>query len=80
LELDETMFGEKRAGKRGWGAQGKHIVFGIYQRNGKIIVFPVKNRERETLIPLIERHTKRGSIYYTDDYKAYVSNDIHYLN
>lgn len=73
LELDETMFGGKRKGKRGWGAKGKHIVFGIYQRNGRIIVFPVPNREKETLLPLIKRYTKHGSIYYTDEYRAYVS-------
>ena len=33
IEMDETMFGGKRPGKRGWGATGKNIVFGIYQRN-----------------------------------------------
>ena len=32
LELDETMFGGKKSGKRGWGAEGKMIVFGIYKR------------------------------------------------
>lgn len=74
LEIDETMFGGRRPGKRGWGAEGKQIVFGIYQRDGRIIVFPVPNRETETLIPLIEKHTTReGNIYYTDEYKAYVS-------
>jgi transposase-like protein len=31
--MDETMFGGRRPGKRGWGASGKNIVFGIYQRN-----------------------------------------------
>jgi transposase len=34
IEMDETMFGGRRPGKRGWGASGKNIVFGIYQRNG----------------------------------------------
>jgi len=29
LELDETMIGGRRKGKRGWGAGGKVIVFGI---------------------------------------------------
>jgi len=28
--MDETMFGGRRPGKRGWGATGKNIVFGIY--------------------------------------------------
>jgi len=67
LEMDETMFGGWRPGKRGWGDEGKQIVFGIYQRNGKIIVFPVPSRAEETLLPLIERYTKKGSIYYTDE-------------
>jgi hypothetical protein len=31
IEMDETMFGGRRPGKRGWGATGKRIVFGIYQ-------------------------------------------------
>lgn len=73
LEMDETMFGGRRPGKRGWGAEGKQIVFGIYQRNGKIIVFPVPSRAEETLLPLIKRYTKKGSIYYTDEWHAYVS-------
>lgn len=30
IEMDETMFGGKGAGKRSWGATGKWIVFGIY--------------------------------------------------
>ncbi len=30
IEMDETMLGGRRPGKRGWGASGKHIVFGIY--------------------------------------------------
>ena len=35
FQMDETMFGGKRPGKRGWGASGKTIVFGIYQRNSE---------------------------------------------
>jgi transposase len=33
IEMDETMFGGRKLGKRGWGASGKNIVFRIYQRN-----------------------------------------------
>lgn len=72
LELDETMFGGRRPGKRGWGAEGKVIVFGIYKRNGEVVVFPVSNRKKETLDPLIDRHTRTGSVYYTDEYEGYV--------
>ena len=33
IEIDEALFGGHRKGKRGWGAEGKSLVFGIYQRN-----------------------------------------------
>lgn len=71
VEMDETMFGGRRPGKRGWGAAGKHMVFGIYQRNGKVLTFPIASRAGDTLIPLITQHTKPGSLYYTDDWWAY---------
>ena len=49
------------------GAEGKSLVFGIYQRNGK---------KHDTLIPLIKQHTKKSSLYYTDDHTAYASLDL----
>ena len=36
LEIDEALFGGHRKGKRGWGLEGKSLVFGIYQKNGKV--------------------------------------------
>jgi transposase len=76
VEMDETMFGGKVPGKRGWGAGGKHIVFGIYQRNGRVLTFPISSRGNKTLVPLMIRHTKPGSLYYTDDWHAYTFLDI----
>jgi transposase len=73
LELDETTFGGHRKGKRGWGAAGKIIVFGILQRNGVVRVFPVPKRRQRTILPLVRQHTKPGSLYYTDDWHAYGS-------
>lgn len=77
IEMDETMFGGRRPGKRGWGAEGKVIVFGIYRRDGQVLTFPVSSRSRDTLMPLVTTHTKPGSPYYTDDYHAYTSLSIH---
>lgn len=54
IEMDETMFGGRRKGKRGWGAAGKQMVFGLYKRNGHVITFPISSREAPTLMPLIE--------------------------
>ena len=76
VEMDETMFGGKRPGKRGWGAAGKHVVFGIYQRNGKVLTFPIASRGQGTLIPLILKHTKPGGLYYTDEWQAYTFLNI----
>ena len=59
-----------------WGTEGKSLVFGIHQRNGKVITFPVSDRIHDTLIPLIKLHTKKGSLYYTDDHTAYASLDL----
>ena len=71
VEMDETLFGGRRPGKRGWGAAGKHMVFGIYQRNETVLTFPVASRGAKTLVPLIVKHTNPGSLYYTDDWHAY---------
>ncbi len=73
VECDETTFGWRRAGKRGWGAAGKIIVFGILQRNGTVRVFPVQGGKGSEVISLISMHTKPGSLYYTDDWHAYGS-------
>ena len=37
IELDESYFGGVRKGKRGRGAAGKVIVFGILKRGGRVI-------------------------------------------
>jgi transposase len=71
IEMDETMFGGRKPGKRGWGATGKCIIFGIYQRNGKVLTFPISSRAKETIRPYITRYTQAGSLYYTDDWFAY---------
>ena len=73
LECDESMFGGARKGRRGWGAAGKVIVFGILKRNGTVRVFPVQARSGQAVIELVQRHTKPGSLYYTDDWHAYAS-------
>ncbi|MGC9065662.1 MAG: IS1595 family transposase [Candidatus Ratteibacteria bacterium] len=73
IECDETMFGGKRKGKRGWGAGGKFLILGILQRDGKVRTFPVKGRSAQRLIPVISKVTKPGSLYYTDDWHAYAS-------
>jgi len=76
VECDETTFGGYRPGKRGWGAAGKIIVVGILQRNGQVRVFPVQKHSDSEIIRLVRLHTKPGSLYYTDDYRAYASLSV----
>lgn len=71
IEVDESMYGGHRKGKRGWGAAGKHVVFGMYQRNGFVFTFPVPDRSISSLIPLVQKHSHAGSLYYSDDWHAY---------
>jgi transposase len=73
IECDETMFGGHRRGKRGWGAAGKVLVFGMLKRNGMVRVFAVSGRSCEQLLPLIAQHTTPGSLFYTDDWHAYTA-------
>jgi transposase len=74
--LDETTFGGAHPGKRGWGAYGKIIVFGILQRNGTVRLCPVARRTHREVIRQIRLHTKPGSLYYTDQWQAYASLSI----
>lgn len=78
IEIDEALFGGRRkGGKRGWGSiEHKNLVFGIYRRNGIVITFPVSDRKHQTLIPLIQEHTRKGSLYYTDDHTAYATLNL----
>jgi len=73
IELDESYFGGKRKGKRGRGAAGKTIVFGILERGGKVSVEIVKNVTAVTLMSETVKKVRRGSIVYTDKWKGYDS-------
>lgn len=66
IEMDETMFGGRVPGKRDWGAAGKHMIFGIYQINGKILTFPINSRGKDgTAIENMTHYIVRTSFSYT---------------
>ncbi len=55
IECDESYFGSRhKKGKRGRGAENKHIVFGIYKRNGKVYTEIVRNVKAKTLQQIIK--------------------------
>lgn len=73
LECDETTFGGARHGKRGWGAAGKVIVFGVVKRNGAVKAVPIEAHSRAAVMQQIQAHTREGSLYYTDEWQAYAT-------
>lgn len=72
VEVDESFFGARRKrGKRGRGAYGKTIVFGIYKRNGKVYTEVVENCSRKTLHAVIQGKVSFESVVYSDGWRAY---------
>jgi len=71
VEVDETYVGGKRPGKRGRGAAGKTVVFGMIERDGPVRAGPVPDVRRDTLEPVILTNVQRGSIIMSDELKSY---------
>ena len=72
VEVDESYFGARRIkGKRGRGAQGKTIVFGIFQRNGKVYTEIVPDCRRSTLQAVIRGRVNIESVIHTDGWRGY---------
>ena len=76
VELDESYFGGARKGKRGRGAAGKVVVFGILKRGGKVFTKVVNDTRAITLMPLITRKVAPDSVVYTDCYRSYNALDV----
>ena len=73
LECDESTFGGARKGKRGWGAAGKVMVFGIVKRNGLVKAQPIPARDKASVLRVIRAESREGSLYYTDEWQAYAT-------
>jgi len=73
IEIDESYFGGKRKGKRGRGAAGKSIVFGLLERDGRVYTRVVEQVSAQELMTHIRRRTRKGSVYYTDTFRSYNS-------
>ena len=76
IELDESYFGGARKGKRGRGAAGKVIVFGILKREDRVFTKVVSDTKTDTLMPIIIRKIAPDSIVYTDCYRSYNALDV----
>lgn len=73
VEIDESMIGGKRPGKRGRGAEGKTTLLGMMERGGEMKVKAVPDVKRDTLLPLVEQNVAKGSEVHTDRLRAYAT-------
>ena len=72
VEVDESYFGARRVkGKRGRGASGKTIVFGIYKRNGKVFTEIIPNVQRKTLPAIIRGRVSIETVIHSDSWRGY---------
>ncbi len=72
VELDESYFGAHRVrGKRGRGAYGKTIVFGLLKRGGKVYTEIVPDCKAKTLQGIIRGKIAVESVIHTDGWRGY---------
>lgn len=71
VEIDESKMG-KRKYHRGHRVEGVWVVGGVERTSErKIFAESVENRSRDTLMDIISRHVKPGSIIHTDLWRGY---------
>ena len=72
VEVDESYFGARRVrGKRGRGASGKTIVFGIFKRNGCVYTEIVPDCKKATLQAIIRGRVAAEAVIHSDGWRGY---------
>ena len=72
VEIDESYFGPRRVrGKRGRGAGGKTIVFGIFKRDGRVYTEIVPDCSKKTLQAVIRGKIKPAVVVHSDGWRGY---------
>ena len=72
VEVDESYFGARRVrGKRGRGAAGKTIVFGIFKRNGSVFTEIVPDCSKATLQAVIRGRVAPETVIHSDGWRGY---------
>ena len=78
VEADETYIGGKERNKHskkkshaGRGAAGKTAVFGLVERNGRVVARVVDNTKADTLFNWFEKYVEKSATVYTDEFTSY---------
>jgi transposase len=72
VEVDESYFGPRRVrGRRGRGAGGKTIVFGLLKRDGKVYAEVVPDCKKRTLQAIIRGRVAPEAVIHSDGWRGY---------
>ncbi len=72
VEVDESYFGPHRVrGKRGRGASGKTIVFGLLKRDDKVYTEIVPDCKKATLQAIIRGRVSVEAVIHSDGWRGY---------
>jgi len=72
VEVDESYFGPHRVrGKRGRGASGKTIVFGLLKREGRVYTEIVPDCKKATLQAIIRGRVSADAVIHSDGWRGY---------
>ena len=72
IEVDDPISEPVRVkGKRGRGAYGKTIIFGLLKREGKVYTEIVSDVKAATLQALIRGHVDIDSVIHSDGWRGY---------
>jgi transposase len=67
VEVDETLIGGKSHHGQAHMMDNKSIVFGMIERDGKVLTRVVPNVKADTLVPYVLEYVKSGSKVATDE-------------
>lgn len=71
VEMDEAYVGGRTPGGQGQAAATKTVVFGLAQRQGRIIARVVPDAKTDSLRPIVLETVARGTIVSTDEHRSY---------